>query len=113
MNVGRPARRAAIIVTADREAHPSFMPACASDTHDGRSPDAGLTILNGVIYGTTPLGGTDVSRAQGTVFSITTSGNQHVLYNFKCKGSCNDAAPSALTVLKGMLYGTTAYGPAN
>lgn len=36
-----------------------------------------------------------------------------MIYNFKCKGSCNDAAPSALTVLKGMLYGTTTYGPAN
>ena len=146
------------------------MPACASDTHDGRSPDAGLTILNGVIYGTTPLGGMDVSRGQGTVFSLSTSGNQHapqesyaqrrlrlrclvgldlpesyalrsvslstselrsleprrssvstpgshlllhyfhnginrsyprrVLYNFKCKGSCNGRGPVALTVLK-------------
>jgi uncharacterized repeat protein (TIGR03803 family) len=58
--------------------------------------------VNGVLYGTTGGGG---SAAVGTVFKVTTSGHESVLYRFK---NGNDGASpfAALTYLKGKLYGT-------
>jgi uncharacterized repeat protein (TIGR03803 family) len=38
---------------------------------DGAGPEAGVTLKNNVIYGTTYAGGTGVNGGQGTVFSIT------------------------------------------
>lgn len=73
---------------------------------DGSWPFAGLTLLNGVLYGTTSSAG---ANGNGTVFSITTSGTETVLHNFLC---CTDgASPEAgLTKLNGVLYGTTVVG---
>ena len=45
---------------------------------DGASPNA-LIDVNGTFYGTTSAGGT---KTDGTVFGITTSGTEHVLYSF-------------------------------
>jgi uncharacterized repeat protein (TIGR03803 family) len=73
---------------------------------DGAYPFAGLTELNGALYGTTAYGG---ASNKGTVFAITTKGSETVLHSF---GSGEDGFEpyAGLTVLNGQLYGTTAYG---
>ena len=89
-------------------------------TPDGASPYAGLTVVNGVLYGTTlngsvnycssSCGGNNCYLGCGTVFSVGTSGNEHVVYNFE--GNFNSATDGSwpfdgLTPLNGTLYGTT------
>jgi uncharacterized repeat protein (TIGR03803 family) len=84
---------------------------------DGGSPEASLVNVNGTLYGTTEGGGSgscgpSVSGC-GTVFAITTSGAEAVLYRFT--GYPNDGAlPRAgLLNVKGTLYGTNSFGGAN
>jgi uncharacterized repeat protein (TIGR03803 family) len=84
----------------------------------GYWPKAGLAVLDGALYGDTSRGGISrsciyyVSRGCGTVFGITTSGKFNVLYRFK--GDRDGATPvAALLAVKGALYGTTQYGPAD
>ena len=73
---------------------------------DGAYPYAGLTEMNGTLYGTTLQGG---ANNKGTVFSITTSGSEQVIHSL---GQGTDGAYpyAALTVMNNLLYGTTAYG---
>jgi uncharacterized repeat protein (TIGR03803 family) len=73
---------------------------------DGESPEADLINVNGTLYGTTESGG---ANGNGTVFSITTSGEESVLYSFKV-GKDGAYPEAALLDVKGTLYGTTAYG---
>jgi uncharacterized repeat protein (TIGR03803 family) len=82
---------------------------------DGVSPSAGLTAVNGVLYGTTILGGAFGSGEDGgTVFSVTPRGSERIVHSF---GNGHDGQnPAAeLLNLNGTLYGTTsgggAYGP--
>jgi uncharacterized repeat protein (TIGR03803 family) len=86
---------------------------------DGVNPGrGGLISVNGVLYGTTEGGGANsCSRCPqscqgggcGTVFKITTSGVESVLYRFA--GESDGADPVAgLTDVDGVLYGTTAAG---
>lgn len=51
---------------------------------DGEQPDAGLSYFDGKLYGTTYLGGFAGSgcNACGTVYRITTTGREDVLYRF-------------------------------
>jgi uncharacterized repeat protein (TIGR03803 family) len=73
---------------------------------DGVSPIAGLTDVNGTLYGTTVGGG---AYDKGTVFAITTSGHESVLYSFT--GTLDGAAPDAgLTDVNGTLYGAASAG---
>ncbi len=59
--------------------------------------------LKGALYGTSYYGG--VSN-DGTVFEVTKSGKERVLYSFK--GGNDGAYPQApLIAVKGKLYGTT------
>jgi uncharacterized repeat protein (TIGR03803 family) len=77
---------------------------------DGEQPKAALIDVNGTFYGTTYAGGV---QGDGTVFSMSTTGTEKVLYSFQGDtGSANDGAnPSAsLLAVKGVLYGTTEYG---
>jgi uncharacterized repeat protein (TIGR03803 family) len=68
-------------------------------------PYAGLTEVHGVLYGTTSAGG---AKRAGTVFRITPSGNETLLYNFD-----NGAQPLAdMISVSGVLYGTTSIGGA-
>ncbi len=77
---------------------------------DGEGPSEALLNVNGTLYGTTAYGG---PNGAGTVFSITTSGKETVLYSFK-GGSADGAAPSApLINVNGTLYGATGYAGAN
>ena len=74
---------------------------------DGYSPDAALTLLGSVLYGTTYLGG---SNYYGTLFKISTDGTGYVV--LKSFDYYNDGAkPSgALLLSGGVLYGTASQG---
>ena len=81
---------------------------------DGRQPAAGLTELNGTLYGTTRYGGTGScsSGGCGIVFSISPSGkNYAIVHEFD---GADGAYPSSdFGVLNGTLYGATPLGGAN
>jgi uncharacterized repeat protein (TIGR03803 family) len=70
---------------------------------DGATPIAGLIIDAGQLYGTTIYGG---KYGGGTVFHVTSAGQEKVLYNFCEKINCVDGKyPGA--------FGTTQYGGAH
>jgi uncharacterized repeat protein (TIGR03803 family) len=76
------------------------------DTPDGNDPNAGLINVNGTLYGTTSLGG---AKNAGTVFSVTTTGNEKVLHSFA--GGSDGKYPNAgLMNVNGTLYGTSLQG---
>ncbi len=64
---------------------------------------------SGTLYGTTATGGSQLS---GTVFQITSTGEESVLYDFGASGPTDAVAPAAGLILAtdGDLYGTTALG---
>jgi uncharacterized repeat protein (TIGR03803 family) len=84
---------------------------------DGDNPSAGLVVccnIEATLYGTTYGGGANCSQGGGcgTVFSVTTSGTESVLYSFK--GSEDGSSPDAgLLNVNDTLYGTTYTGGAN
>ena len=82
--------------------------------HDGAQLLWGLINVNGTMYGTTLAGGahlcgTVISRGCGTVYSISASGVEKVLYSF-AGGSDGSAPDGGLIDVKGTLYGTTVIG---
>jgi uncharacterized repeat protein (TIGR03803 family) len=80
---------------------------------DGTGPAGPLVVAGHTIYGTTGAGGGGPCYTEGcgTVFSITTSGNERVLYAFQ--GGADGDAPGHLLLMDGTLYGTTTYRGAN
>jgi uncharacterized repeat protein (TIGR03803 family) len=81
-----------------------------SGPHDGIDPESGLTYVNGLLYGTTALGGSsDCFKGCGTIYSVSLSGNHKVLYRFK---SGNDgASPQGNLIYRsGKFYGTAGAG---
>lgn len=72
---------------------------------DGKWPDGPLIAANGTIYGVTRVAGAD---EHGVVFSIDSSGNEHVVYEFT--GYPSGDAPDGLLFLNGTFYGTTFEG---
>ncbi|MFY9719024.1 MAG: choice-of-anchor tandem repeat GloVer-containing protein, partial [Candidatus Cybelea sp.] len=72
---------------------------------DGQQPKAGLIDLNGTLYGTTCLGG---SQGWGTVFSISTSGTEHELFDFNV--SDGGGPGGDLANVGGTLYGIAGGG---
>lgn len=77
----------------------------------GQNPIGALVAMNGKLYGATWIGGG--SRACylgcGTIFEVSTSGKERVLYNFN--GVPDGENPEgALVNVGGALYGTTALG---
>lgn len=78
---------------------------------DGAFPNGTLLALHGKLFGTTTDGGRRgcYQGGCGTAFSLTTSGEKHVLYRFK--GGYDGANPKAgLISDHGVLYGTTSEG---
>jgi uncharacterized repeat protein (TIGR03803 family) len=82
---------------------------------DGATPLlTGLVALDGKLYGTTNAGGDESCHYQdivgcGTVFAVSTSGRERVLYRFK--GKPDGACPSGSLIAVGStLYGTTDFG---
>jgi uncharacterized repeat protein (TIGR03803 family) len=80
---------------------------------DGENPYASLIDVNGTLYGTTLNGGGGKcgSFGCGTVFDITTSGQEAVLYTFQA-GADGARPQAALIEVNGALYGTTTSGGA-
>ncbi len=72
---------------------------------DGANPYAGLVNVNGTLYGTTTGGG----DGYGTVYGISTTGSENVLYRFNAPPD-GDYPVAPLTVVNGVLYGTTVDG---
>jgi uncharacterized repeat protein (TIGR03803 family) len=83
-----------------------------SGGNDGAQPYAGLIDVKGVLYGTTSIGGGSGCTYQmgcGTVFAITPSGTEKVLYRFA--GGIDGEQPAASLIAEnGVLYGTTLFG---
>ncbi|MBV8149739.1 MAG: hypothetical protein JO092_11645 [Candidatus Eremiobacteraeota bacterium] len=79
--------------------------------NDGASPFAGLVQVNGTLYGATDLGGTPTEfHLCGTVFSLSTTGSEHVIHRFTNtpNDGCNPFG--RLIAINGTLYGTTCCG---
>jgi uncharacterized repeat protein (TIGR03803 family) len=75
---------------------------------DGRFPRAGLAYIDGALFGTTILDGS-AGGGNGTVFRITLSGKESVLYNFP--GGAGGGAPLGDVIgVNGNLYGTSGGG---
>ncbi|MGB8909494.1 MAG: choice-of-anchor tandem repeat GloVer-containing protein, partial [Candidatus Cybelea sp.] len=79
---------------------------------DGISPLADLIAVGSELYGTTQSGGRTNVQCYvgcGTVFKVSASGEESVLYRFK--GGSNGFAPSGgLIDVNGELFGTTSTG---
>ena len=79
---------------------------------DGYFPISLIEGADGNFYGVATGGGTGLN-AQGTVFEITPSGAETVLYRFCSQPGCADGSDpnaSLITGRKGNLYGTTLGG---
>ena len=83
---------------------------------DGAYPFSSLVRdSSGNLYGTTQYGGANSADA-GTIFEVTTTGKETVLYNFCSQPGCVDGSYTATGLLRdsaGNLYGTTFYGGAS
>jgi uncharacterized repeat protein (TIGR03803 family) len=77
------------------------------DPRDGSGPNGKLVAIGGVLYGTTYFGGRG-HHGNGTVFSVTTSGEERVLHSFN-RGFDGINPNGGLVAVDGVLYGTT-YG---
>jgi uncharacterized repeat protein (TIGR03803 family) len=75
---------------------------------DGTVPFAGLINVKGVLYGTTAGGGSGSLHA-GTIYSISTTGDEKVLYSF-ANTSTGVGPLAGLIDVNGTLYGTTEAG---
>jgi uncharacterized repeat protein (TIGR03803 family) len=80
----------------------------AGGTSDGEYPYGGLARdAVGNLYGTTASGGL---FGLGTVWKLSTSGTETVMYNFSGTDGANPAYGSLMLDKIGNLYGVTAYG---
>ena len=90
----------------------SVLHSFAGAPSDGRYPQWGSLTLDaaGNLYGTTYNGGEFDS---GTVFKVTATGSESILYSFCAQAGCADGADPAGGIARdpaGNLYGTTVYG---
>jgi uncharacterized repeat protein (TIGR03803 family) len=93
------------IVTRDDSTNFKVLHTFQGKPNDGAFPLASLVDMNGTLYGTTLLGGTDHA---GTVFSVTKNGTVQLLHSFT-KAPDGAHPEASLIDVKGTLYGTT-YG---
>ena len=80
---------------------------------DGVWPYARMIDVRGTLYGTTQQGGPypcGYSFGCGTVFSVTTSGSEKVLYSFGKHREDGRLPEAGLIEVNGSFYGTTPYG---
>jgi uncharacterized repeat protein (TIGR03803 family) len=75
--------------------------------NDGDVPFGGLVAVGGTLYGTTAAGGKCYG---GTIYSITTTGKETVLYDFYCQNGDGDSPEATLLYRDGIFYGTTMQG---
>jgi uncharacterized repeat protein (TIGR03803 family) len=81
---------------------------------DGEVPNGGLVLdAEGNLYGTTYEGGYEVpgrGNGAGTIFKISPSGSETVLYRFGATPDGNNPSAGLVRDAKGNLYGTTYFG---
>jgi uncharacterized repeat protein (TIGR03803 family) len=85
--------------------------------NDGSEPTGGLEMLSNEFYGTTAKGGSGPCQKVignkktligcGTVFKMTPSGHEEILYNFNPNHGSGTLPSGDLAVLDGKLYGVT------
>lgn len=82
---------------------------------DGQEPNGGLILdKSGNIYGTTYRGGSAGKGRPGTVFKVSPTGSETVLYRFGSSSGDGKLPTSGLVMdKKGNLYGTTSEGGAS
>jgi uncharacterized repeat protein (TIGR03803 family) len=85
---------------------------------DGAFPAAGLIHANGLFYGTTSLGGgqkcVDSTAGCGTVFQLDpATGVETTLYPFGDDGVDGELVLAGISLVNGVLYGTTDLGGSN
>jgi uncharacterized repeat protein (TIGR03803 family) len=82
-------------------------------TKDGGEPEASVIMVNGMLYGTTGLGGSGCGKyGCGTVYSLSPSGSNYSLV-YRFTGGDDGWGPgAALLAAGGSLYGTTGNGGA-
>lgn len=77
---------------------------------DGTGPQAAMIAVGNTLYGTTPQCSGNACGA-GAIFSVTTTGHEHVVYNFGVNPSVSPGYPenpyAPVMDLNGTLYGTT------
>jgi uncharacterized repeat protein (TIGR03803 family) len=83
-----------------------------STNTDGVGPGPLLQGSDGNLYGATAFGGTDPHGGVGTVFEVSLSGEETVLYSFGTNGTESYHPWSLLEGIDGHLYGTTQFGGA-
>jgi uncharacterized repeat protein (TIGR03803 family) len=82
-----------------------------SSGHYDMVAPSGLVAMGGVLYGSSIEGG---AHAGGTVYAVTTSGEERIVYNFSQEKERNGNRPfGRLIAVDGLLYGTTLYGGQN
>jgi len=81
-----------------------------SGGRDGASPEGGLIDVGGALYGTTAEGGGGCGYGCGTVYRISTTGDEKVLYRFKGGPTGAELPEASLRDVGGVLYGTTYLG---
>lgn len=74
---------------------------------DPSCPTAGLVMMRGLLYGTSSKGG---RYNDGALFSVSFGGQSRVLHSFGVNQSDGQMPTAPLTVLRGVLYGTTYAG---
>ncbi|HTA37547.1 MAG TPA: choice-of-anchor tandem repeat GloVer-containing protein [Candidatus Acidoferrales bacterium] len=98
------------VFSIDAQGHEKTLHSFGNANGDGQTPAAGLVYADGALYGVTEDGG---KYTHGTVFSITTSGKEKVVYSFGAQAGDGFGAAATLLFDKGVLYGTTMYGGQN
>lgn len=104
--------RARIVTDRVRTASSSYQVLYSfTGSPDGANPTASLVLVKGVLYGTTIHGGRHRGNVPGpgTVFSIATTGAEHVLHGFSPFVSGKTPYANVIGV-SGILYGTTFVG---
>jgi uncharacterized repeat protein (TIGR03803 family) len=76
----------------------------------GEHPESGLVDVDGTLYGTTYQGGSGCHRGCGTVYSLSTSGREKVLWAFRGDSGDGQNPLGDLLDVNGTLYGTTLGG---
>jgi uncharacterized repeat protein (TIGR03803 family) len=82
----------------------------------GKNPYSGVLLgADGTVFGTTDHGGTGTcadgeSGGCGTLYSVSASGTETVLYNFQLKPDANYPSGTLIEDSSGNFYGTTEFG---